>query len=137
MRKKMRKKDKHAVALGSKGGKAAARARTPEEQTEFSRLGGLSRWKNQTEFSTNPMAVYQRERRARMRLEKLEKEMRKKEADAKALQVHVTRIENATVYGHETKHCDPGDCTKRLFDYDWPTIPAHEAEIGDIYILED
>lgn len=68
------RKDPAAVKLGRKGGLRSAALRTPEQQHAMSSKGGRNRWKNQKALSTNALAVYQRERRRRI---KLEQEQRK------------------------------------------------------------
>ena len=41
----MKSKNPHAAALGKLGGKARAKATTPEQRKEWARLGGLARAK--------------------------------------------------------------------------------------------
>jgi hypothetical protein len=49
MAKRTKKKDPAAVALGAKGGKATAKARTAEERIEVARRAAVMRWRKERE----------------------------------------------------------------------------------------
>lgn len=47
------------------------------------------------------------------------------------IEIHVTRVSGAAVYGHETSHCDAAGCNG--VEHYYPQVPADDLAAGDVY----
>lgn len=50
-------------------------------------------------------------------------------------EIHVTRISDGSVYGHETSHCDAGGCAAGADGY-WSNLNPEDVTVGDVVDLE-